>query len=129
MYKDILRDYIINSKPTREDAQRRIDYGVAAGRLTADEAASLAGLLTDNTSLLEQDAAFAALVERVETLEAYHRDPALPDDVRDWVPPTGAHDAYAVGDKVRHEGVIYASRIDGNTTVPGSDPRWWEVAA
>lgn len=44
----------------------------------------------------------------------------------EWKQPTGAHDAYNIGDKVTHNGSIYESLINGNTTVPGSDPRWWK---
>lgn len=44
-----------------------------------------------------------------------------------WSQPSGAHDAYNTGDIVNHNGILYKSLIDGNTTVPGSDPRWWEV--
>ena len=43
----------------------------------------------------------------------------------DWVQPTGAHDAYSIGDKVTYNGKRYISQIDGNTTIPGSDERWW----
>ncbi len=43
-----------------------------------------------------------------------------------WQQPTGAHDAYNVGDIVSHNGQLYKSLINGNTTEPGSDPRWWE---
>lgn len=43
-----------------------------------------------------------------------------------WRPPAGAHDAYNIGDVVRHEGGLWRSKIDGNTTEPGSDERWWE---
>lgn len=46
-----------------------------------------------------------------------------------WSPPTGAHDAYNTGDIVDYNGTLYKSKIDGNTTVPGSDDRWWEVYA
>ena len=42
-----------------------------------------------------------------------------------WVQPTGAHDAYDTGERVEHEGVVYESQIDANTTVPGTDERWW----
>lgn len=42
-----------------------------------------------------------------------------------WVPPTGAHDAYPRGWTVTHDGTLYESLIPANTTVPGSDPRWW----
>jgi len=44
-----------------------------------------------------------------------------------WSQPTGAHDAYNTGDIVNHNGTLYISNIDGNTTVPGTDDRWWSV--
>jgi hypothetical protein len=44
-----------------------------------------------------------------------------------WSQPTGAHDAYNKGDVVDYGGVLYESQIDGNTTVPGSDERYWKV--
>ena len=44
-----------------------------------------------------------------------------------WSPPTGSHDAYSIGDIVNYDGTLYRSKIDGNTTVPGSDDRWWEL--
>ena len=44
-----------------------------------------------------------------------------------WAAPTGAHDSYAVGDIVDYNGVLYISKIPGNTTVPGTDARYWEV--
>lgn len=48
------------------------------------------------------------------------------DEYKEWVQPSGAHDAYDEGDKVTHNGKRYISKINGNTTEPGSDPRWWE---
>ncbi|RKI64702.1 hypothetical protein D7V91_15670 [bacterium 1xD42-67] len=44
-----------------------------------------------------------------------------------WSPPTGAQDAYDTGDIVSHRGTLYKSKIDGNTTEPGADDRWWEI--
>lgn len=44
-----------------------------------------------------------------------------------WSPPSGAQDAYNTGDIVSHEGRLWRSKIDGNTTEPGSDDRWWEL--
>jgi len=44
-----------------------------------------------------------------------------------WVQPTGSTDTYAVDDLVTYKGSIYKSLIPANTTVPGSDPRWWEL--
>ena len=44
-----------------------------------------------------------------------------------WSQPTGAHDAYAKDDIVDYNGTLYISKINGNTQVPGTDNRWWEV--
>lgn len=44
-----------------------------------------------------------------------------------WAQPTGAHDAYNIGDIVDYGGTLYESLINGNTTVPGSDERYWKV--
>lgn len=44
-----------------------------------------------------------------------------------WSQPTGAHDAYNTGDVVDYGGTLYESLINGNTTVPGSDERYWKL--
>lgn len=44
-----------------------------------------------------------------------------------WSQPTGAHDAYNIGDVVNYNGTLYESLIPGNTTVPGTDERYWKV--
>ena len=44
-----------------------------------------------------------------------------------WAPPTGEHDAYDAGDIVNCNGTLYISKINGNTTVPGTDDRWWAI--
>ena len=49
-----------------------------------------------------------------------------------WVQPTGAHDAYNIGDIVAYESEyadVWISKINGNTTVPDGDwpfNRYWE---
>ncbi|AWI10327.1 carbohydrate-binding protein [Ereboglobus luteus] len=37
----------------------------------------------------------------------------------EWKQPTGAHDAYALGTKVAHNGKTWESTVDGNTWEPG----------
>lgn len=52
-----------------------------------------------------------------------------PDGIMIWHKPGGAHDAPKIGDKVHYPGAedaIYMSKINGNTTIPGSDTRYWE---
>ena len=44
-----------------------------------------------------------------------------------WVEPAGAHDAYAIGDRVEHAGSVWESTIAANTVEPGTHPGfdWW----
>ena len=53
--------------------------------------------------------------------------PAQPTDtIKDFVHPTGAHDAYGKGDKVRFNGKVYESVIDNNTYSPSEYPAGWK---
>ena len=45
--------------------------------------------------------------------------------IADWVQPTGAHDAYNTGDKVKFEGSTYESLIDANVWSPSAYPAGW----
>lgn len=45
----------------------------------------------------------------------------------EWVQPTHAENAYKIGDTATHNNGIYESLINSNTTVPGSDARWWKL--
>ena len=42
-----------------------------------------------------------------------------PEEVPEWVQPTGAQDAYAKGDRVRHAGRVWESELDANVWEPG----------
>lgn len=44
-----------------------------------------------------------------------------------WSQPTGAHDAYNVGDIVDYNGTLYQSTIDGNVWAPDAYPQGWQV--
>lgn len=48
-------------------------------------------------------------------------------EVKDFVQPTGAHDAYNKGDKVLFDGKVYVSTIDGNVWSPSVYPNGWEI--
>lgn len=52
--------------------------------------------------------------------------PGPEPDIPDWVQPTGAHDAYNTGDKVRFKGDVYESLIDGNVWSPEVYPAGWQ---
>ena len=62
-----------------------------------------------------------------EVYDGGSTDPVEPDTPsKDFVQPTGSHDAYAKGDKVRYEGKVYESLIDGNTYSPADYPAGWK---
>ncbi len=44
-----------------------------------------------------------------------------------WSRPTGAHDAYNIGDVVDYNGTLYKSLIDGNVHSPDEYPQGWEI--
>lgn len=44
-----------------------------------------------------------------------------------WSQPTGAHDAYGIGDIVDYNGTLYKSLIDGNVYSPDEYPAGWEI--
>ena len=46
-------------------------------------------------------------------------DGGLTEEYPEWVQPTGAHDAYNIGDKVTHNGKTWVSDVDNNVWEPG----------
>lgn len=48
-----------------------------------------------------------------------------PSSAPDFVQPTGGHDAYKVGDRVRFNGAVYESIIDNNVWSPDAHPAGW----
>lgn len=60
--------------------------------------------------------------------ESLYTEIEVSSGIEVWREPAGGHDAYGKGDRVLYpdeSGSVYESLIDGNTTVPGSDARWW----
>lgn len=52
--------------------------------------------------------------------------PLMPEGViPEWVQPTGAHDAYTLGDKVVYNSQVWASTVSANTWKPGE--YGWEL--
>ena len=48
-------------------------------------------------------------------------------EIQDWVQPTGAQDAYSIGDKVKHNGKTWESLVDANVWEPSeSVPTLWK---
>ena len=69
--------------------------------------------------------------DSVPALWVVYTPPATEDGeeiIPDFVQPTGSHDSYKKGDKVRFEGKVYESTIDNNAYSPSDyDQGWKEV--
>lgn len=114
----------------------RIDHAFASGMVTAEEHAELTELAQakarPSDSLPPAEERIAALELRVAALEAATADPAPEDpeavpEVPAWQQPTGAHDAYGVGDRVVWDGQVWESTVDGNVWDPSAYPQGWQL--
>lgn len=109
-----------------------------------DETAALLfdAWVTDHAYKLNDRASYNGLVYRCVQSHTSQADwtpdavPALwtrikanpdPSEPEEWVQPTGAQDAYAKGDKVKHNGKVWVSDVDANVWEP-SVYGWSEVA-
>ena len=124
---------------------------VLGGSLSDSEVAALAGLYPKWAAGIDVEVnglyQFSGALYRVvqdHTTQADWTPPTVPalftpvaaaGVVPEWVQPTGAQDAYAVGDQVTHDNPqdggnvwMYESKIEANTTEPGRDStfdRYW----
>jgi len=62
-----------------------------------------------------------------DVVPALYTPVSPPDIVGEWKQPTGAHDAYKVGDRVTFDRLVYESLIDGNTWSPTDYPQGWSL--
>lgn len=60
-------------------------------------------------------------------VEPTEPDTEEPEPYPEFVQPSGAHDAYNIGDRVTYNGKIYESTINGNTWSPDAYPQGWKV--
>lgn len=67
-----------------------------------------------------------ALYKQYFNLAIKNEDGTETEVVADFKQPTGAHDTYKKGDKVRFNGKIYRSKIDNNAYSPTDYAQGWE---
>lgn len=104
------------------------------GGLTEEQYTELRTLLAENEpkkaydAEAEIDKIWVAIRRLEAAIDGGTPEPTPePEDIPEWVQPTGAHDAYQTGDKVRYNGVVYESLIDGNVWSPEAYPQGWRV--
>ena len=121
---------------------KRIDALYAKGRISMEEMDELKEMARENAKaensyvpLQKQvNKAFElidALAQRVVALEGNSGSSGGGGDTAggewpDYEQPTGAHDTYAKGDKIRFNGKVYESVIDNNAYSPSAYPAGWK---
>lgn len=127
------------------DLTERIKTMYATGELTEDEMEQLLKQAQDNA---KPDDSYAPLNERVTAIEMWqreveerlsklesgsstdHGEPKEPaNECPEYKQPTGAHDAYHVGDKITYNGKHYTCVYDGCVWTPDAYPKGWREEA
>lgn len=67
-----------------------------------------------------------ALYVPFEVVGEHTNENGSTSNIQEFKQPTGAHDAYKKGDKVRFEGKVYESLIDNNAYSPTAYPQGWK---
>lgn len=136
MYNSVLI-VIQSGEYNLSDLTKKIDTLWLKSYLTDDERESLTKLAIEKASpdagLPSFSERMAALEKRVAKLEGNLSSggDSGSSDWPEWVRPTGAHNAYAKGSQVTHNGEKYVSKIDANVWEPGvlgSDFLWTKQA-
>lgn len=136
MYNSVLI-VIQSGEYNLSDLTKKIDTLWLKSYLTDDERESLTKLAIEKANpdagLPSFSERMAALEKRVSKLEGNLSSggDSGSSDWPEWVQPTGAHDAYAKGSQVTHNGERYVSQIDANVWEPGmfgSESLWSKQA-
>ena len=136
MYNSVLI-VIQSGEYNLSDLTKKIDTLWLKSYLTDDERESLTKLAIEKASpdagLPSFSERIAALEKRVSNLEGNLSSggDSGSSDWPEWVQPTGAHEAYAKGSQVTHNGEKYVSQIDANVWEPGmfgSESLWTKQA-
>lgn len=124
------------------DLSERIKTLYAMGELTEEE---MKQLLEQAQTNAKPDDSYAPLNERVTAIETWQREvedrldklksgetePGEPEESADEWPeykqPTGAHDAYHVGDKITYKGKHYTCTYNGCVWTPDEYPQGWQL--
>lgn len=71
-----------------------------------------------------------SIKSRLSALESTGESPEEPtepvEEYPEYVQPTGAHDAYHIGDKITYNGKKYICKLDGCVWTPDDYPAGWE---
>ena len=135
----VIKDVITKGNYELVDILNKINKLWVEGSLTEEERDELVSLARTNAipdnSYAENTEQIANLWEycqqldiRLSHLENGQGTTEPEEEWPDYVQPTGAHDAYKIGDKITFQGKKYICKIDGCVWDPVTYPSAWELA-
>lgn len=115
-----------------EISDEQKDELIALARENADPKNSYASLENQVKTLFANMGEMAIEIKdlktRLATLEGGEAEPEEPaEEYPEYVQPTGAHDAYKVGDKITYNGKKYECLADGCVWNPDDYPQGWKL--
>ena len=136
---EIIKD-VINSKDYElKDILYKINKMYIESAITEEQKTELDNLARTNANAENSYASLQVQVNNIYTeidsiksrLNALERteeptEPSETEEYPEYVQPTGAHDAYKVGDKITYNGKKYICKMDGCVWNPNTDPAGWE---
>ena len=135
---EIIKNVILSKDYELRDILYKINKMYIESAITEDEKTELDTLARANAVA---ENSYASLQEQVDTIfteiELIHNrldilegteEPTEPaDEYPEYVQPTGAHDAYYIGDKITYNGKKYICKLDGCVWTPDDYPQGWEL--
>lgn len=144
MIYDAEKDILLNTSYKLEDELDKIYVLYTKNKLTKEQVEELEELAREKANPINS---YAPLQEQIDKLyedmkelearvslleqEQSTEQPQEPTEpVEEYPPykqPTGAHDAYHVGDKITYNGKKYICKLDNCVWTPDAYPAGWEV--
>ena len=135
---EIFKNILNNKKYELVDILNKIDEFYIQDSLTKEQKEELEEEARKNANPVNS---YAPLEERLEVLESRvdyletklssqgQTSPEEPseEEYPEYVQPTGAHDAYHVGDKITYNGKHYECVYDGCVWTPDAYPQGWKL--
>ena len=134
---EIIRNVILSEDYELRDILYKINKMWIESAITEEEKTELdelarANAVAENSYASIQDQVNTIFAEielihnRLNILEGTEEPTEPADEYPEYVQPTGAHDAYHIGDKITYNGKKYICKLDGCVWTPDDYPQGWE---
>ena len=137
---EIIRNVILSKDYELRDILYKINKMWIESQITEEQKTELDEIARTN-AIAENS--YASLEEQVENIyseidsiksrlnalentEESPEEPTEPEEYPEYIQPSGAHDAYHVGDKITYNGKKYVCKLDNCVWNPDEYPAGWE---